>query len=161
MKRNDHRIMISQPWENGSNHWTIITLQDKYDSRENTAANRIWGVDRTVRGIWRSTDDSYNGKPIHINSPGSWSDYEWHGNLRGGDLFLGKKGTSPTSQKASDGLFFDAYLQLFRVARDVSDKFQLRGALPNGAGTLRFPVKDSSGEHFRSGPILWEIVEYS
>ena len=148
MKRTDHRIMIEQPQFDLSSHWTVINLRDNYESPD-----RMF-----VSGTWTPTNISYNDRMIMWQS--NMSHYEWRATAYGGDIYIGSKGTSPSSQKAGDEFWFDIHIMCYRAYRDALGRFRVRGALPNAGGFLRHTVSDSSGEHFKGGGILWSMVEY-
>src|ERR1041385_3830431 len=81
MLRNDHRIMIQQNVE-GSDHWTIIRLND---------LNEYWdGATKYVTGTWKHTRESYNDSLIEFTSDNPRHlTFTWIGGPQGGILNIG------------------------------------------------------------------------
>jgi len=145
MLRNDHQIMIEQDVD-GENHWTVIRLTDKSESRDG----------KLITGTWKHTSDSYNDKEIKFTSDHpQYLSWEWRGGAHGGDLSIGSK-MGRASHKAGEDEIFSVMILLKLVRREACGTFKVGSVLKTGAGNLTNGVNP----HFNKGAIEWSVNRY-
>src|SRR5438105_718869 len=98
-KRADHRIMISQQFD-GVDHYTPIRLRER----------TVEGEDENnfTSGIWKHTDESYNGEEIKFTSDHpKYLYWEWKSTDPGGSLNIGTKMGRASHKTGEEGQVFD------------------------------------------------------